>query len=59
MINYNLIVYIGVSLIMGGFCLFLYAQHKIRQCDRALWKNEQLHNSFMEQKERERKVRKK
>jgi len=50
MIDYNLIMFIGLGLIIGGFCLFLYSEHKIRECDRKLWKNEQLHKSFMRHK---------
>ena len=46
MINYNLVVYIGVGLIIGGFCLFLYSQHKLRQLDIAEFKNQQLKDSF-------------
>jgi len=46
MINYNLIVYIGVGLIVGGFCLFLYSQHRLRQLDIAEFKNQQLTESF-------------
>ena len=46
MINYNLVVYIGVGLIIGGFCLFLYSQHKLRQLDIAEFKNQQLKKSF-------------
>jgi len=46
MINYNLIVYIGVGLIVGGFCLFLYSQHRLRQLDIEEFKNQQLTKSF-------------
>ena len=46
MIDYNLILYIGLGLIVGGFCLFLYSEHRIRQLDIELWKNEQLLKSF-------------
>tara|TARA_R100000700_G_C3093739_1_gene93922 strand:- start:223 stop:387 length:165 start_codon:yes stop_codon:yes gene_type:complete len=46
MIDYNLILYIGLGLIIGGFCLFLYSEHRIRQLDIELWKNEQLLKSF-------------
>ena len=46
MINYNLVVYIGIGLIVGGFCLFLYSQHSLRQLDIAEWKNQQLTESF-------------
>ena len=53
--NYNLVLYIGLFLIVGGFCLFLYSQMKIRQLDRELFKNEQLIKSFNKAKENERK----
>jgi len=36
MIDYNLVVWIGLGLIVGGFCLFLYSEMKIRECDRQL-----------------------
>ena len=53
MIDYNLIMWIGLGLIVGGFCLFLYSEMKIRQCDREQWKNEQLIKSFNKAKEME------
>ena len=46
MIDYNLVMYIGLGLIMGGFFLFLYAQHRLRQLDIEEWKNQQLTESF-------------
>jgi len=46
MINYNLVMYIGVGLIIGGFCLFLYSQHRLRQLDIEEFKNQQLTESF-------------
>ena len=46
MIDYNLVMYIGLGLIVGGFCLFLYAQHRLRQLDIEEWKNQQLTESF-------------
>jgi len=46
MINYNLIVYIGIGLIVGGFCLFLYSQMRLRQLDIEEFKNQQLTKSF-------------
>ena len=55
MINYNLVLYIGLGLIIGGFCLFLYSQHRLRQLDIEEFKNQQLIKSFLKQKERERK----
>ena len=46
MIDYNLILWIGLGLIVGGFCLFLYSEMRLRQLDREQWKNEQLIKSF-------------
>ena len=46
MINYNLVMYIGLGLIVGGFCLFLYSQHRLRQLDIEEFKNNQLIKSF-------------
>ena len=59
MINYNLVLYIGLGLIIGGFCLFLYSQHRLRQLDIEEFKNQQLTKSFLKQKEREGKLWKK
>ena len=47
MINYNLVMYIGLGLIIGGFCLFLYSQHRLRQLDIEEFKNKQLAESFL------------
>jgi len=46
MINYNIALYIGLFLIIGGFCLFLYSEHRLRQLDIEQFKNEQLTKSF-------------
>ena len=46
MIDYNLVLYIGLGLIVGGFCLFLYSQMRLRQLDIEEWKNQQLTKSF-------------
>ena len=46
MIDYNLIMYIGLGLIIGGFCLFLYSEHRLRQLDIEEFKNQQLTKSF-------------
>ena len=59
MINYNLIVYIGIALIVGGFCLFLYSQMRLRQLDIEEFKNNQLLESFTKAKEMENKWAKK
>ena len=55
MINYNIVLYIGLFLIIGGFCLFLYSQHRLRQWDIEQWKNDQLTKSFNKAKEMEKK----
>ena len=52
MINYNLIVWVGIALIVGGFCLFLYSEHRKRQLDIEQWK---LTQSFNKAKEMEKK----
>ena len=40
MIDYNLVMYIGLGLIVGGFCLFLYSEMRLRQLDREEWLSE-------------------
>ncbi len=59
MINYNLVLYIGLALIVGGFCLFLYSQMRLAQLDREEFKNNQLLESFRKAKEMEYKWAKK
>ena len=46
MIDYNLIMWIGLGLIIGGFCLFLYSEMRLAQLDREQWKNDELTKSF-------------
>ena len=41
MINYNIVLYIGLFLIVGGFSLFLYSEMKLREIDIQLFKLEQ------------------
>ena len=53
MIDYNLILWVGIGLITGGFCLFLYSQMRLRQLDIELWKSNQLLKSFSKAKEKE------
>jgi len=53
MINYNLVLYIGIVLIVGGFCLFLYSQHRLRQLDIEQWKLNQSFNKAKVAKEME------
>ena len=55
MINYNIVLYIGLFLIVGGFCLFLYSQMRLRQLDREQWFSDQLTQSINQAKEIERK----
>ena len=50
-INYNIVLYIGIALIMGGFILFLIAQHFERQADIRLFKLEQLDKAFRKAKQ--------
>ena len=44
MIDYNLVMWIGLGLIVGGFCLFLYSEMRLRQLDREQWKLNQSFN---------------
>ena len=53
MINYNLVLYIGLALIVGGFCLFLYSQMRLAQLDREEFQNNRLLESVLKQKERD------
>ena len=53
-INYNIVLYIGIALMVCGFILFLVAEHFERQADIKLFKQEQLHKSFMKAKNKER-----
>jgi len=50
-INYNIVLYIGIALIIGGFILFLIAQHFERQAEIKLFKLQQLEKSFRKAKE--------
>ncbi len=54
MIDYNLVLYIGIALIVGGFILFLVASHFERQAEIKLFKLEQLNKSFEKAKKNER-----
>ena len=55
MIDYNLVLYIGIGLIVFGFILFLVSEHFERQADIKLFRQEQLTKSF----DREKLVKKK
>ena len=46
MINYNLILYIGIALIVFGFILFIISQIKLRQLEIEEFNQQQLSKSF-------------
>ena len=46
MINYNLILYIGIALIISWFILFIISEIKLRQLEIEQFKQEQLSKSF-------------
>ncbi len=50
MIDYNLVLYIGIALIVFGFVLFLVASHFERQAEIKLFK---LQQSYRKAKEKE------
>jgi len=54
MIDYNLILYVGMFLLIFGFILFLISIIRIRQIDIELFKQEQLDKSFTKAKKEER-----
>ena len=39
--DYNLLLYFGLALIVGGFSLFLYSEMRLREIDIQLFKLEQ------------------
>ena len=49
MIDYNLILWIGLGLIVGGFCLFLFSEMRLAQLDREQWKLDQSFNKAKKQ----------
>jgi len=53
-INYNIVLYIGIALIIGGFILFLVATHFQRQAEIKLFKLQQLDKAFRKAKENDR-----
>jgi len=50
MIDYNLILYIGLFLIISGFILFIISEIKLRQLDIKQFKQQQLTKSFNKNK---------
>jgi hypothetical protein len=53
MIDYNIVLYIGIALIVFGFVLFFVAEHFERQAEIKLFKLEQLDKAFRKAKENE------
>ena len=54
MIDYNLVLYFGIGLIIFGFVLFLISIHFERQAEIKLFKQEQLKHSYERAKRNER-----
>ena len=48
--DWNIILYIGIILIVSGFGLFILSELRIREIDRQLFLNEQLIKSFNKNK---------
>jgi len=53
MIDYNLVLYIGMGLIVFGFVLFLVSIHFERQAEIKLFKLKQLEEAFNKAKKNE------
>tara|TARA_R110001583_G_scaffold96914_2_gene241607 strand:+ start:428 stop:589 length:162 start_codon:yes stop_codon:yes gene_type:complete len=53
MIDYNLVLYFGIGLIVFGFVLFLVSIHFERKAEIELFKLEQLNKSFNKAKNNE------
>ena len=49
--DWNIILYIGITLIVSGFGLFIWSELRIREIDRQLFLNKQLIKSFNKSKE--------
>ena len=45
--DYNLLLYIGVGLMLGGFGLWLFSEMRIRQIDRQLAENQRFIDAMM------------
>jgi len=45
--DYNLILYIGTALIVGGFLLFLFCEMKEREIDRKLAENQRFIDALL------------
>ena len=47
MIDWNIVLYIGISLIVGGFLLFLFCEMKEREIDRKLAENQRFIDALL------------
>ena len=47
MINYNIIMIIGLAMIIGGFLLFLYSEMKEREIDRKQAENQRFIDAIL------------
>ena len=45
--DWNLIMYIGVGLMVGGFGLFIFSEMKIREIDRKIAENDRFINAVL------------
>jgi len=45
--NYNVVLYIGLTLIVGGFLLFLFCEMKEREADRKLAENQRFIDALL------------
>jgi len=45
--DWNLIMYIGVGLMVGGFGLFIFSEMKIREIDRKLAENQRFIDAML------------
>ena len=48
--NYNIILLIGLTLIIGGFLLFLYSEMKEREIDRKIAENDRFIQAILRAK---------
>ena len=48
MINYNIILLIGLTLIIGGFLLFLYSEMKEREIERREAENQRFIDAILQ-----------
>ena len=44
---FEILLYSGMALIIGGFCLFLYSEMKIREIDRKMAENQRFIDAIL------------